>query len=277
MKILFIREQKLDYLTDMIYHGLISLNHDVYLREPYDFMYSWGDLTITKNLYSVYGKLNGKPTYLSDPTILEYLDQHYFDKIIFSNHRNVNWYWHQRHLFSGYNKWDIHFIDGSDDQFILYGIRDYGTLWKRELTNNKANPISFAIPEEQIIKNVLKKEKLFGTVIPGKNETYIYTNEKDYYNDYAISYYGKTWRKDGWDCLRHYEILANGCIPYFPDIDSCPSKTMVNFPKDIIKETNNYAKRLLIHPNYHEINNQLIDYTQKNLTTKVLANKIINF
>lgn len=282
MKILFIRgEQYQDYLTDMIYHGLISLNHDIYLRDntSYDFMYSWGSINNkgNRNLFSIYGKLNGSPNYINDQTILEYLNQCYFDKIIFSNHRNVYWYWSQKYFFSKYNKWDINFIDGSDDPFILEGTGDYGVLWKRELINNKANPISFAIPEEQIMKNIPIKEKLFGTVIPNKPETYIFTDEKSYYNDYAVAYYGKTWKKAGWDCVRHYEILANGCIPYFFDIDNCPSNTMVNFPKDIIKETNKYAHKSIIHPDYDKINNELINYTIKNLTTKVLADKIINF
>jgi hypothetical protein len=31
--------------------------------------------------------------------------------------------------------------------------------------------------------------------------------------------------------MRHYEILGNGALPYFPDIEGCPERTMVNFPK----------------------------------------------
>jgi hypothetical protein len=31
-------------------------------------------------------------------------------------------------------------------------------------------------------------------------------------------------KKGGWDCLRHYEIIGNGCMPYFENIEKCPKK-----------------------------------------------------
>jgi hypothetical protein len=68
--------------------------------------------------------------------------------------------------------------------------------------------------------------------------------------------------------MRHYEILANRCIPYFPDIEECPALSLVDFPKEIIKETNKYARRNEIHPFYDEINDYLFDYTKNKLTTK---------
>ena len=37
--------------------------------------------------------------------------------------------------------------------------------------------------------------------------------------------------KGGWDCLRHYEILMNGCIPLFLDIKNCPKDTISTLPK----------------------------------------------
>ena len=136
------------------------------------------------------------------------------------------------------------------------------------------NPISFGIPESQLIKEPPNKQKIFADIIPGRTETYMYDNEKDYYNDYAISYYGMTWKKAQWNCMRHYEILANKCIPYFPDINDCPPLTMVNFPKEVIKETNKYARRHEIHPFYNEINEYLFDYTKNNLTTKMIVKKM---
>lgn len=44
----------------------------------------------------------------------------------------------------------------------------------------------------------------------GKN-TYIFENEEEYYNDYKKSLFAITRKKGGWDCMRHYEILACGC------------------------------------------------------------------
>ena len=52
-------------------------------------------------------------------------------------------------------------------------------------------------------------------LIPGKLDTYIYEKERDYYDMYFNSLFALTYKKAGWDCLRHYEILANGCILYF--------------------------------------------------------------
>lgn len=45
---------------------------------------------------------------------------------------------------------------------------------------------------------------------------------------------------EGWDCMRHYEILACGCVPFFTNIEICPKDTMVRFPKDLMIE----AKKL---------------------------------
>ena len=38
--------------------------------------------------------------------------------------------------------------------------------------------------------------------------------------------------------MRHYEIMANGCIPYFPNIEQCPPNTMALLPKHLIIEGN---------------------------------------
>ena len=107
--------------------------------------------------------------------------------------------------------------------------------FKREL-NIKRNgilPISFAIPKEKIVKNILRKpSNLLSPLIPGKLNTYIYENENQYYEMYQNSIFALTYKKAGWDCLRHYEILMNGCIPLFLDLEKCPQQTMVNFPKE---------------------------------------------
>jgi hypothetical protein len=45
------------------------------------------------------------------------------------------------------------------------------------------------------------------------------------------SYYCLTMCKGGWDTMRHNEILANGCVPYFLDIEHLPRSTMAVFPR----------------------------------------------
>jgi hypothetical protein len=42
--------------------------------------------------------------------------------------------------------------------------------------------------------------------------------------------------KGGWDCLRHYEILMNGCIPLFENLNKCPKYTLTTYPKELNNE-----------------------------------------
>ena len=52
-------------------------------------------------------------------------------------------------------------------------------------------------------------------------------------------------RKKGWDCLRHYEIIASGSVPFFEDYESIPKFTMFNYPKTLQKKANDlYLKTL---------------------------------
>jgi hypothetical protein len=128
-------------------------------------------------------------------------------------------------------------------------------------------PIGFSIPEEKIVETVPMKTKSRATVIPGNLNTYIFTNEEDYYADYQTSEYALTTKKGGWDCLRHYEILANGCIPLFPDLEKCPSQTMTFFPKYLVLDVN--------PENYNEHVKKLLQHTKDNLTTEKMASYIL--
>jgi hypothetical protein len=149
-------------------------------------------------------------------------------------------------------------------------------------------PISFSIPECKIIdvSNIMnKKKKMLSNLIPGRTETYIYTTEKDYYHEYQISLFARTNKKAGWDCLRHYEIMANGCIPYFPDIEYCPINTMILCPKHLFYKANILYERIK-DKTVENLNSQekeecmtligeFIDYTKQNLTTEKIARYIL--
>ena len=64
---------------------------------------------------------------------------------------------------------------------------------------------------------------------------------------YSRSLFATTTRKGGWDCLRHYEILKNNCLPFFPNIEEKPRLTMVNYPVKLQKEVNSFFKNFILH------------------------------
>jgi hypothetical protein len=145
------------------------------------------------------------------------------------------------------------------------------------------HPITFCFPEEKIINTIPRKIKVVSSLIPGKMSTYIYNNETDYYNEYRQSLFAITTKKAGWDCMRHYEIMANGCIPYFPSIEACPVNTMALLPKDLLLKGN------LLYEKYkdtdisnielsecNELINKYLVYLRNNLTTVKMAKYILN-
>ena len=130
-------------------------------------------------------------------------------------------------------------------------------------------PISISIPESKIVDSVPPKLKKYSTIIPGKLDTYIFSTEKEYYKEYQDSLFGYTQKKKGWDCLRHYEILANGCIPYFTDLSNCPQRILHSFPKKLILQA--------MESSTPEIYLQdLLDYTREYLTCRAVAQSIFD-
>jgi len=108
--------------------------------------------------------------------------------------------------------------------------------------------ITFSIPESKIVSACPEKKKFKAGIVAGDSSTYVYHREEDYYKDYQESYFAVTKHKGGWDCLRHYEILGNGCIPYFISMENMPITTMTMFPKDILLETNRLYEEMLQDP-----------------------------
>jgi hypothetical protein len=123
---------------------------------------------------------------------------------------------------------------------------DYGVFarWlppvvRRRLPSpRRARPISFAIPAEKVIDfGRLPKTKDFprhlvdpdlaaataGSFFSGVgSDRYLFETEGEYYADLQASRFGVTTRRAGWDCLRHYELAANGCILCFRELDRKP-------------------------------------------------------
>lgn len=149
--------------------------------------------------------------------------------------------------------------------------------------NAEPHPIGFAIPEIKIVPQIPEKTRDFAIIVPGELSTYIYKKEEDYYKGYQEAYFAITKAKSGWDCLRHYEILCNGCIPYFLDIDKCPEQDMTFLPKKLIKMAMNLEGVSYLHidhnkfnkQKYYKILNKLLDHTRKYLTTKAMAKYVL--
>jgi hypothetical protein len=93
-------------------------------------------------------------------------------------------------------------------------------------------PVSFSIPREKVVDRIPEKKKMFPKHIvdpeiarmnDGSSEGYAFRNEEDYYLDLRQSKYGITTKRSGWDCLRHYEIAANGAVICFRDLHEKPA------------------------------------------------------
>jgi hypothetical protein len=161
------------------------------------------------------------------------------------------------------------------------------------------HPIGFCIPEKKIVDHVPAKEKLIATYVPKfRHETpyrYIYNDEKDYYDDYRKSLFARTKKKAGWDCLRHYEILAQGTIPLFEKLEECPAGTLTFLPKEKLLEARDLLKKHIMPEGADheklpkelnlecaevrrcmEIAQELLEYTRNHLTTKQMAQYVLD-
>jgi len=94
--------------------------------------------------------------------------------------------------------------------------------------------LSYGIPDECIVSEIPKKKRFLAPYLPGSKYTFGAGQEAEYYQMYRDSMFAMTQKKGGWDCLRHYEILANGCMPIFMGLDKCPTATLHGFPKDLV-------------------------------------------
>lgn len=267
MKVLFVNHaQNLqanmvsDYQADMVYHGLTKLDGvDCVASGPMWHMYKsnkeanpgifkniWG------NSFTICGLLNDP-----DPALAENVSD--VDKVILPIHHTLAQHpnviiQHLQIIKEKCPKAKICVVDGwdrtdIDTPLIQYCIHNKVKYFKRECAyvSETVKPISFAFPEEKIPDLDFTKLRPYDiaplipvnqSIDPSYMSTYIYDNEEDYYKMYQNSKFALTSKKGGWDTLRHYEIMANGALPIFVDIDQCPEHTLWNFPKHLCKEVN---------------------------------------
>ena len=324
MRILLIRSEGNkthinDFMSDLLLHGLRQLYGSEVIDYPgcwymysdeitnrkYDINKIWGKGFTINNTLNNYNSIDRTD-------IKKKIQEKYFDLVIYSSVRRTDQFLDDVIKYN--NK--VIFIDGEDDNIIDERYTKSGLYFKRELLEKKNNviPISFAIPKEKILKTINEKPaNLLAPLVPGRLNTYIYDNEKTYYDMYSNSIFAITNKKLGWDCLRHYEILMNGCIPLFFNIKNCPKKTLTTLPKNkLINIYDKFNKILQLYfpfniykkkflsidkiisyiPNIFkdksaslfldknseilDIKNELLSYTQQYLTTQHLAKYVLD-
>jgi hypothetical protein len=266
-----------DYQNDLVFHGLRELFGDdvvdstqiVSLYKEYEgkipTQHLWGGMTT----FWLIGDNN-----IDRTNIEEKIKDQYYDLIIYGAIKRCKDYYDLVSKHYPPNK--VILIDGNDETELdpLYNKHLY---FKRELVEDHKNllPITFGIPTSKLAIPNTNKTQEYATCIPGQPETYIFKSEQPYYEDYQKSYYGVTMKKAGWDCMRHYEILGNYCIPYFVGLEDCPKNTLANLPKELFLEAKDLTENFE-EQKYFSILNELFDYTKNNLTTKNLANYILS-
>jgi hypothetical protein len=209
----------------------------------------------------------------------------YFDYVIYGSvWRNTDYL---KLVLDNYDRNKIAFIDGND-QTKFHHVIKHGTLYfKRELMyeNNmefeqyfgNVIAIGFAFPTKKL-KFGEKKTQFMSQSVPGNPRTYVFDKEEDYFADYQKSQFGITGAKAGWDCLRHYEIMGNGCMPLFENIHECPRHVMMHVPKALLTKIMfwyvNDQKWLMREYNYYL--EELQKYVVKFCTTEAVAKRFVS-
>lgn len=308
IKILLLGEPMAEYLSNMVLHGLYFMPDVEVTNYPKSVM-MYEDTFETVNKNNIYGKgftiFGTLPTYhgpYEEHDIYEKVKNNYFDYVIMSyvSARNKNWYVSEsnplvKEAVKYYDKKQIILLDGHDEpNWFVDEAFEYATYFKRELYGNHSKeimyPIGFAFPEEKIQTSLPKirtqakmKPKPLGKI--GRDYKYPYKNEQAYYDGYRESLFGLTYKKAGWDCLRHYEIMACRCLPFFTDIDQCPPEVCKTLPKDLIKEAVkmrglyddiNYYHTDQGNKEYHDLESKIFEHFKKHCTTRTLAEYVLN-
>ena len=240
-----------DYQSDMVFHGLVKkLGQNLHTGHNFWWHHKGIEKPTLNEIwgsgFTMYGLLE-KEEY----TYKKIKDPSGYDAVVIPIHHTMNK--QDNYLFDvvsflrsedvGYSKNQVIVIDGWDQEHICKQAAELCTYYKREMQDHHKEyslPISFAFPKEKIRDlDDSKRNVAFAPLIPVNQSidpsymsTYIYDTEESYYDMYQTAYFSYTSKKGGWDTLRHYEIIANGSIPFFVDIESCPRHTLWNFPKE---------------------------------------------
>lgn len=144
--------------------------------------------------------------------------------------------------------------------------------------------LPFSIPSEYVVDDddpTPKTDMLAITrasFVANINEPYRFgpSDEQEYLQQFKRAYFAKTMKRGGWDCLRHYEIMAAGCIPLFINLDKCSPYTLVSLPREIILKTDPSEQYLLDREKYKELRLSMLKWVREKCTAEaVLRNLFI--
>ena len=252
-----------DYLADMVAHYIyenLSSNCKVVVNNHPDYLFT--DFPQNIPLYgkgfTIYRKLDPlfKKRVRSNKKsmIVEGIKNRSYSKIIWTSIRRCSYYLSSA-LENGYTNEELIAVDGEDDSFIPVfssgePITDCMTYYKRELNSDGASrhalPISFKFPASHALilnRDPIKKNRVLATCDPRFKSTYVYTCEDAYYGGYQKSLFAVTTKKAGWDCLRHYEILASSACQYF-QVFILSASTMVEWDRVLQERVDKLWKEL---------------------------------
>jgi hypothetical protein len=297
------------YPTDIVdYPGAWYMDKNEVKKRNYKYKRNfWGNGFTYYDIISDYQNIDRND-------ILKKINNNYFDFIIYGAIR-----WSKKFLNEAISSTSkLIFIDGDDDTRIDKDVLKHGIYFKRELIDNNFKnvfPLNCSIPKKKIIKKINNKPtNLLAPLIPYRNKTYIYDNEKDYYNMWQNSIFGISYSPSSWwESVRYYEMLMNGCIPLILNLEKCPSNTLTklpkkkligisnkyswilnqNFPTKIYKRRFLSAKKFILYfqalfqkkysaesfilafPEINDIRQELLEYTKNNITTETVAADVI--
>lgn len=159
------------------------------------------------------------------------------------------------------------------------------------------HPISFGFPEEkitpffgiektkdfpvQIVDDEIAFKRPDTTYNPLNSNSHFFTKEEDYYADLQQSRFGITTKRAGWDCLRHYELAANGCVLCFKDFYNKPNTCAPHelsernlIPYDNSQELFNKINTLT-KDRYLNLQKESLEWLKK-YTTKAVAARMLD-
>ena len=156
-------------------------------------------------------------------------------------------------------------IKEGDEDIHVIGVQ-YRKCFKEELVEKVEDvyPTGFGVPSHRIMElDLNKKDQLYQKTAPDgaifnivrdlstQNSHHKFTVEEDYYNDLNRSWFGLTCKKGGWDCMRHYEIIAARSVLLFYNYNlkpvTCAPQCVPTLSYSTKEELDDITNRLVVN------------------------------